>query len=393
MPETTVSTLLDEVSKRRDIPVNHLVFDQQFGEQNLITRVEAMVSLLHFRNGGLTEFLKTRQPGIYLGADLGSTSCKVVLMDGETSKIIDSEYQLVNRNPLEVVKQVFSALFSRNPGANIKGMATTGSGRRLAQAMLGAPLAVDEIISQIIGCMLVNPNVRSIVEIGGQDSKVIRLDQFGVPIRFGMNSICSAGTGASLDELAENFKISIEKLGQCAREATCAVGVTGRCVVFAKSDIVSKSNAGYSREAIIKGRCEDLVKNYLSNVCRSQPLERPVIFTGGVALNVGVKDAFTKELGEEVIIHPHAKVSGAWGAAFIAMARQAVGGLDPSAIRQADFSSSSFVCNGCTNHCDISLICRNGIIVAAMGSRCGKHDSKIDKKLSEVDIPTLALSS
>ena len=393
MPETTVSVLLEEISKDYGIPINHLVFDQQFGEQNLVTRAEAMVSLLRFKKEGLTEVLKTRRPGLWLGVDLGSTSCKAVLVDGETLKIVDSEYQFVNRNPLKAIKQVLSTILSRNPGASIKGMATTGSGRRLAQSLLNAPLAVDEISCQVIGCMLANPGVRSIIEIGGQDSKFISLDQSGVPNWFNMNSICSAGTGAFLASAAREFNVPIEELGKCARAATCAVTLTGRCGVFAEADIVSKQQAGYSKERIIKGMCEALAQNYLSNVCRSKRLEQPVIFTGGVALNGGVADAFVQELGGEVIIHPFAKISGALGAAFIAMMREAVGGLDTLTISQADFSSSSFTCDGCANKCDVSLICRDGRIVAAMDSRCGKYNSLIGEKLPEANIPTPVLSS
>ncbi len=392
MPETTVSVLLDEVSGVYNIPVNHLVFDQQFGEQNIFTRAEAMVSLLRFKKQGLTEVLKTRRPGLWLGVDLGSTSCKVVLVDGETLKIIDSEYQFVNRNPLEAIKQVLSGLLLRNPGVVIQGMATTGSGRRLAQSLLNAPLAIDEISCQTLGCMLINPGVRSIIEIGGQDSKFISLDKSGVPNQFNMNSICSAGTGAFLASAAREFKVPIEELGKCARAASCSVPLTGRCGVFAEADIVSKQQAGYPKERIIKGMCEALAQNYLSNVCRSQKLEKPVIFTGGVALNEGVADAFSQEIGEEIIIHPHAKISGALGAAFLALVREAFGGLNALAINEANFSSSSFTCDGCANSCDVSIICRNGEIVAVMNSHCGKYNSLIGEKLeklSEANIPVL----
>ncbi len=396
MPETTVSVLLDEISKDYGIPVNHLVFDQQFGEQNIFTRAEAMVSLLRFKKQGLTEVLKTRRPGLWLGVDLGSTSCKAVLVDGETLEIVDSEYQFVNRNPLEAIKQVVSVLLLRNPGAVIQGMATTGSGRRLAQSLLNAPLAIDEISCQTLGCLLINPIVRSIIEIGGQDSKLIILDESGVPIKFNMNSICSAGTGAFLASAAREFKIPIDKLGKCARAASCSVTLTGRCGVFAEADIVSKQQAGYPKERIVKGMCEALAQNYLSNVCRSQKLEKPVIFTGGVALNEGVADAFSQEIGGEIIIHPDAKISGAFGAAFLALVREAFGGLNASAISEASFSSSSFTCDGCANKCDVSIICRNGIIVAAMGSRCGKYNSLVGEKLEKLseatNIPSLSPS-
>lgn len=384
MPEATVSVLLDEISKDYGISVNHLVFDQQFGEQNLITRAEAMANLLCFKKSGIASLLKTRKEGLWLGVDVGSTSTKAVLLNGKTLEIVDSEYQFSHREPIETLKKVIVALLARNRKKEIKGMATTGSGRRLAQALLSAPLAIDEISCQTIGCLLTNSNVRSIIEIGGQDSKFIKLDQFGIPNWFNMNSICSAGTGAFLSSAAREFKVPIEQLGACAQSAACTVSITGRCGVFAEADIVSKQQAGYPKEGIIRGMCEALAKNYLSNLCRSQKLEKPVMFTGGVALNSGVVQAFNDLLKTKVLIHPYAKVSGAIGAGFLAMAKSGIGGLfEEDFIKKAKFKSQTFTCYDCANECEVSLICRNEKIIAAFGSRCGKYNAMVGKEVEE----------
>ena len=380
MPEATVTTLMDEVSKDYGIPVNHLVFDQQFGEQNLITRAEAMVNLLRFKKEGLKSILATRRSGFWLGLDVGSTSTKAVFLDGETLKIVDREYQFTNREPISAIKRVVAEIIGRHPDRKIIGGATTGSGRRLAKALLDAPLAIDEISCQVMGCMLANPSVRSIMEIGGQDSKFISLDRSGVPSWFNMNSICSAGTGAFLTSAAREFRVPIEGLGICARSAECAVTITGRCGVFAESDIVSKQQAGYPINSIVKGMCRALAQNYLSNVCRSRKLEGPVMFTGAVALNEGVVDAFSELLGQEVNVHPDQRVSGAIGAAFVALTRNALGGF--AACRaETQFGSHIFNCHDCSNECEVSLIHRDDIIVCAMGSRCGKYEKFSGQKL------------
>lgn len=384
MPEATVTALIDEVSRDYKIPVNHLVFDQQFGEQNLITRAEAMVNLLRFKKEGLAKTLSTRRAGYWLGLDVGSTSTKAVLLDGATLEIVDREYQFTHRDPINAVKRVITEILRRHSDKNIVGGATTGSGRRLAKALLDAPLAVDEISCQVIGCMLTNPSVRSIIEIGGQDSKFISLDQSGVPSWFNMNSICSAGTGAFLSSAAREFKVPIERLGACARSAECNVTITGRCAVFAESDIVSKQQAGYPVNAIIKGMCKALAQNYLSNVCRSKKLDGPIMFTGAVALNEGVLDAFHELIGQEILVHPDPRVSGALGAAFIALTRDSRGGFRECRA-ETQFGSHTFICHDCSNECEVSLIHRNNHIVCALGSRCGKYEKLIGQSFDDIE--------
>lgn len=391
MPEATVTALMDEVSRDYKIPINHLVFDQQFGEQNLITRTEAMVNLLRFKKNGLSATLAARRPGFWLGFDVGSTSTKAILLNGATLEIIDREYQFTNRNPISAIKQVITEIIKRHPDKDIVGGATTGSGRRLAKALLNAPIAVDEISCQVMGCMLSYPSVRSIIEIGGQDSKFISLDQLGTPNWFNMNSICSAGTGAFLSSAAREFKVPIEKLGTCARSAECAVTITGRCGVFAESDIVSKQQAGYPVNAIVRGMCRALAQNYLGNICRSKKLESPIMFTGAVALNAGVVDAFSEMTGREIIVHPDPRISGALGAAFIALTRDARGGFKDCRA-ETQFGSHTFNCRDCSNECEVSLVHRDCRIVSALGSRCGKYDEKIVGQLldnAKISIPLL----
>jgi predicted CoA-substrate-specific enzyme activase len=381
MPEATVSVLIDEAARDHGISVNHFVFDQQFGEQNVITRAEALVNMVRFRRKGVESLLRMSRPGSWLGVDVGSTSTKAVLLDGETLRIADEQYELNQRDPMSAIRSVVTAITSRNPDRPIVGGATTGSGRRLAQALLDAPLAIDEISCQAVGCMLSDRAVRSIIEIGGQDSKFISLDPDGVPDWFGMNSICSAGTGSFLTSAAREFGLAVEELGSCARSASCGVNITGRCGVFAESDIVSKQQAGYPANGIVKGMCRALAQNFVSNVCRSRQLQPPIMFTGAVALNEGVADAFRELSGYDIVIHDDPRVSGALGAAFLALSRDAHGGFDVCR-PDTEFASHTFQCRGCSNECEVSLVHRDGQIVCALGSRCGVHDRHCGKDVA-----------
>jgi predicted CoA-substrate-specific enzyme activase len=383
MPEATVSVLIDEVAQDYGISVNHFVFDQQFGEQNVITRAEALVNMVRFRRQGVESLVHTRKPGYWLGVDVGSTSTKAVLLDGDSLDIVDEQYEFNQRDPMGAIRSVVTAVTTRNADKPISGGATTGSGRRLAKALLDAPLAVDEISCQAVGCMLQDRTVRSVIEIGGQDSKFISLDGSGVPNWFGMNSICSAGTGSFLSSAAREFNLAVEDLGASARSASCTVSITGRCGVFAESDIVSKQQAGYPRGGIVKGMCRALAQNFLNNVCRSRRLEGPIMFTGAVALNEGVADAFAELCGQEIQIHDKARVSGALGAAFLALNRNALGGFTVCR-PETEFASYMFQCEGCSNECEVSLIHRDGSVVCALGSRCGTHDRHCGRQIDEV---------
>lgn len=386
MPEATVSRLIDEVGKDFNISVNHLVFDQQLGEQNIITRAEAMVRMLGFKKHGISLFLSKRKKGKYIGCDGGSTTTKVVLLEGDTLEVVDSLYQRSNGDPIHTLQEVLNTLLSRNPNMKIQGIGATGSGRRLVQALLGNTIAVDEISCQTIGNLLFNPNVPIIFEIGGQDSKVIVLDQYGVPVWFNMNSICSAGTGALIDAVAKDFEITVDELNVMAKRSVRPSKITGRCGVFAISDMVTKRQNGEKIENIIAGLFIALAENFLSNVCRSQKLRFPITFAGGTALNHGVVDAFSSLLGTKIFVHPHTKVSGAIGAAFFAMAsdNQVTQHIDLSNIGKVEFATNTVTCNSCPNHCDISLIHKDKVIVYVSGSVCGKYNAKIGQQIMEV---------
>ena len=383
MPEATTSVIIDEAANDYGISVNHFVFDQQFGEQNVITRAEALVNMTRFRRQGTKDLVDRRRSGYWLGVDIGSTSTKAVLLDGDTLEVVDEQYELNQRDPMGAIRTVVTAITSRNPDRPISGGATTGSGRRLGQALLDAPLAIDEISCQAVGCMLSGRKVRSIIEIGGQDSKFISLDDDGVPNWFGMNSICSAGTGSFLTSAAREFNLAVEDLGACARSTSCGVNITGRCGVFAESDIVSKQQAGYPASDIVKGMCRALAQNYLHNICRSRRVEGPIMFTGAVALNEGVADAFAELCDQEIMIHDRPRVSGALGAAFLALTRDATGGFTVCR-SETEFDSHTFQCRGCSNECEVSLVHRDDRIVCVLGSRCRVHERHCGRDVQSV---------
>ncbi len=313
----------------------------------------------------------------YLGIDVGSVSTSLVLMNEQT-EIIVSLYLRTRGQPIQVVQEGLKEISLKMPSAvNIRGVGTTGSARYLTGVVVGADVVKNEITAHAVAANLVVPGVQTVLELGGQDSKIIIL-RHGVVTDFAMNTVCAAGTGSFLDHQAARLSIPIEDFGELALRSKHPVHIAGRCSVFAESDMVHKQQVGYSTEDIIAGLCDALVRNYLNNVGKGKDIQAPVVFQGGVAANVGIKAAFEKALQQEVIVPSQFDVMGALGAALLS--RSAVKRKQTTSFRGfelSDFSyeTSSFECRGCPNICEIVNIYMDGELLARWGSRCGKWDS------------------
>ncbi|GAJ11552.1 unnamed protein product, partial [marine sediment metagenome] len=199
----------------------------------------------------------------------------------------------------------------------VAGVATTGSGRYLAGVVVGADLVKNEITSQAIAARHYLPEVKTVIEIGGQDSKIIIIRD-GLVADFGMNTVCAAGTGSFLDHQAQRLGVAIDDFGRLALESSRPVAIGGRCTVFAESDMIGKQQMGYQAEDIIYGLCQALVRNYLSTVALGKEIAPPLVFQGGVAFNRGIVRAFEEELSAEIIVPQQNEIMGAIGVALLA---------------------------------------------------------------------------
>ena len=313
----------------------------------------------------------------FIGTDVGSLTTKVALVD-EAGRLFFSSYRRNDDGPIEAIKQAFGEI-KRVPG-NPAGAATTGSGRHLAAVIVGADTAVNEITAHALAALTVEPGVRTVIDIGGQDSKIIYLKS-GVSVGFNMNTVCAAGTGSFLDHQASRLNIPIEKFGEYALRSTSPVAIAGRCGVFAESDLIHKQQLGYRREDLIAGLCLALAKNYLANVARNRKVEPPALFQGGVAANSGIRWALEKLLKVELVIPEHFKVMGAYGAALLARQRYREGSLRESifrglpAVAESDYRPQGFICDHCANNCEISELYIGGKLAGRWGSRCGKWEA------------------
>lgn len=312
---------------------------------------------------------------IALGIDVGSVSTNLVAID-DAGNVIRRLYLRTRGNPIQVVQEGLRQLQSDLPGdTQVEALGTTGSGRALTAHLVGSDCVKNEITAHAVAALAVNPDVQTVLEIGGQDSKIIVLRD-GVVVDFAMNTVCAAGTGSFLDRQAARLGIDISELGGMADRAAQGTRIAGRCAVFAESDMIHKQQMGHPVEEIVRGLCQALVRNYLANVGKGKDIKAPVIFQGGVAANSGIRSAFEEALGLELIIPEHFNVMGAIGAALLARRRMR-DNMTPSrfrgfAVADADCKARTRECSGCANNCEVVQFYMNEEIIASWGDRCGK---------------------
>jgi len=310
----------------------------------------------------------------YLGIDIGSISTKGVIIDDDNN-IITSVYIWTEGNPKIAVTKLLESLKQKiKKDYVIKGIGTTGSARKLIGLMVDANIVKNEITAHATGTMHLYPEVKTILEIGGQDSKIIMLEN-GIIRDYSMNTLCSAGTGSFLSSQAKRLGIDIEEFGKMALTSKNPVKIAARCTVFAESDLIHKAQVGYKKEDIIAGLCKSIVLNYLNNVGKGKKIKGPIVFQGGVSKNKGVVKYFKEILKEDIIVDDNSHLMGALGIAILAK-KNKINKEYNLDMKNIEFETKGLECKGCSNNCEILKIYKNGKILDTFGSRCGKEFSK-----------------
>ncbi len=334
----------------------------------------------------------------FLGVDIGSISTKGVIVDADRT-IIARTYLWTEGNPAQAARRVIADLASQidRDVVRVRAVGTTGSARRLVGAMLNAAVVKNEITAHAVGTTFLHPDVRTILEIGGQDSKIICVEN-GIAVDYAMNTLCAAGTGAFLSSQAHRLGVEVEEFGEIALTSKRPANIAARCTVFAESDLVHKIQVGYAREDIIAGLCHAVASNYLNNVGKGKKIASPVVFQGGVSKNVGVVRAFQKQLGMDVLVDPDGHLMGAFGVALLAAESDANacarptgaagsqphdnmsseggsspfenGAFDFDAVGDFAFKTREIECEKCANHCEIICVYRDNVLIDSWGNRC-----------------------
>ncbi len=287
-----------------DFPLN--------SDGQLTTRIGALMekndsrSVLHSEEGTTV---------IYAGVDSGSTTTNGVLIDGKGRIIFSKTVKTGIRasNTAEALMQEMTE-FSRKNGNQIGKCISTGYGRLLVSS---ASDKITEISCHARGVFELFPEARGIIDIGGQDSKVIRLNSGGNVEDFAMNDKCAAGTGRFLEVMASALEMDTEKMSSLARKSKKDISISSVCTVFAESEVVSLIGTGERIEDISAGLFKAIAKRVGAMYSRlGSPT--PLVFTGGVARNAGVVEAMKMLFKTEILIPDVPDIMGAYGAALFA---------------------------------------------------------------------------
>jgi predicted CoA-substrate-specific enzyme activase len=313
----------------------------------------------------------------YLGIDIGSTSTKAVLID-ERGWFLGGFYTRTGGEPIRAVGRLLRTVESSTGGARpaLAGAATTGSGRKMIKGLFRAEMDVDEITAHAKAAVSLNPEVDTIIEIGGQDSKFTRVRDGEVYFST-MNYVCAAGTGSFIEEQAKRLDVNLEQFADLAFGAR-APYTSDRCTVYMERDLGMLLAEGWSKESLAAAVLNSVRDNYLAKVVGRNPIGDYVVFQGATGRNRALIASFEQLLEKPLHVSPFCHLTGALGAALIC--------------REEGAKSSGFlwdvgedalsreVCTLCANHCVLTVVERDGV-KTGWGMKCGREyaDNRLKK--------------
>ncbi len=251
---------------------------------------------------------------MYCGVDIGSRSIEVVLFDG--AQVIETGWADTGHKPSQNADALLERVLNKADitREEIKRTVATGYGRNY---FTGADRTLSEILCHAGGIAYLFPDARTVIDIGGQDSKMIQLDTNGKPVDFSMNDRCAAGTGKFIEMISASLQVEINEMHDAVKDHHDSVEISTMCAVFAESEMIGLLQSGTPIPTILKGVFRSVAKRTLGMAGRSGIVPR-LVFTGGVAMNQGVVDAIREETGLEVSVPEDPRITGALGAAIVA---------------------------------------------------------------------------
>jgi predicted CoA-substrate-specific enzyme activase len=334
--------------------------------------------------------LPSKKYEAWLGIDIGSTSTKAVLMNRDRT-ILAGFYTKTAGRPVHAVQKLFASIddvIERNKlDICIIGTGTTGAGRKFSGKIIGADIVIDEITAHARAACELNPDVDTIIEIGGQDSKFTTLRN-GMVTFSAMNNVCAAGTGSFIEEQAEKLKCPLSDYSLRA-EGKRAPIASDRCTVFMERDINHYLSEGYAVDEVLASVLHSIRENYLTKVAIENSIGNTICFQGATAKNRALVAAFEQRLGKPIHVSRYCHLTGALGVALM-LREQGISGsrFKGIGLYKRYIPVKSEVCEICTNHCKITIADVDGERVA-YGFLCGRdYDTKkfINNNLSGFDL-------
>ncbi|MDO5322601.1 MAG: acyl-CoA dehydratase activase [Clostridia bacterium] len=334
----------------------------------------------------------------WLGVDCGSTTTKLVLIS-EDKRILYSYYASNQGNPVERVRAELEKIYALcGDRITICGSAATGYGEDLIRSAFRVDEGLVETIAHYTAARHFRPDVDFILDIGGQDIKCFKI-RGGAIDSIMLNEACSSGCGSFIETFARSMGKSVAEFAECGLRAKAPVDLGTRCTVFMNSSVKQSQKDGATIEDISAGLSVSVVKNALYKVIRAnspEELGRNIVVQGGTFLNDAVLRAFEMEMGANVIRPSIAGLMGAYGAALHAMRFEQSSLISPEELKNFRHDAKSAVCNGCTNHCHLTVNLFPGGRKFISGNQCqrGAGAAKADLELPNLHaIKREALSS
>lgn len=312
-----------------------------------------------------------------IGIDIGSTSTNLVCINS-SGTIIDELTIPTQGKALAAVFKGLSFLQNKSGVFFPKAVGVTGSGRKFVGEIIGADLVINEITAHACGGTHFYPQVDTIFDVGGQDSKYIQIEN-GSVVNFAMNKVCSAGTGSFLEEMSELIGLNIkDEFASEAMRSKNPVSLGERCTVFMATELLRRLQEGFSRQDLVAGLCYAVVKNYLSRVVGRHKIGKYISFQGGVASNPAIISALENLLQKPVLVHRYHELAGAIGVALLAK-NQVKGASKFRGFENIDIKSittKSFECNKCSNRCAIHFTNDKAGKRFITGGLCDRYEEK-----------------
>ena len=327
---------------------------------------------------------------MYLGIDIGSTSTKAVLMSKDR-EVLAGFYTRTAGRPVHAVRKLFASIDDvierKKLNVVIIGAGTTGSGRKFSGKIIGADMVIDEITAHARAAVELNPEVDTIIEIGGQDSKFTTLVK-GMVTFSAMNNVCAAGTGSFIEEQAQKLSCPLSDYSSRTEGKRAPIS-SDRCTVFMERDINHYLNEGYSVDEVLASVLHSIRENYLMKVAVENSIGNNICFQGATAKNRALVAAFEQRLGKPIHVSRYCHLTGAIGVALMLHEQEIQeSGFKGLKLYKKDIPVRSEVCDICTNHCKITVADIEGESVA-YGFLCGRdYDSTkyVSNNLSGFDL-------
>jgi predicted CoA-substrate-specific enzyme activase len=305
---------------------------------------------------------------VYMGIDIGSTSTKAAIVDAD-GEVIAGLYTRTAGRPLEAVQTIFEAIDGIG-SFEFLGVGTTGSGRKFIGRIIGSDTALDEITAHARAAYALDPEVDTIIEIGGQDAKFTTLKN-GIVTFSIMNNVCAAGTGSFIEEQARKLSCSLPDYAGRAAGLPAPLS-SDRCTVFMERDLNHYLSENFTTDEVLASVLHSVRENYLTKVAIEKNIGNKIFFQGATAKNMALVAAFEQRLGKPIMVSKFCHLTGALGVALTLTDRKFIGssfrGID---IYKQKIPVKSEVCELCGNNCKIKIAEVNGESVA-FGFLCGR---------------------